>query len=114
MIDGGRIVALEVEIDLAAPSAAQVCTEMSRMRCSIRSSESIVNVRAVPRNTASVGTTLSALPAWICVMLSTAASSGLRLRVIDGLQRVRQLHRGHDGVDAQVGHAGMRALARGS
>ncbi|MNN63023.1 hypothetical protein D3C81_1783690 [compost metagenome] len=59
-----------------------MCTAISRMRSSIKSSTGLVKVRTVPTRLASSGITLVALPAWICVIDSTAVSSGLLLRVM--------------------------------
>jgi hypothetical protein len=65
-----------------APNAAQVCSATCRMRCSIRSSVSMLKVRTVPWISQASGTTLVASPAWIMVTLITPGSMGLRLRVM--------------------------------
>ena len=52
------------------------------MRCSIRSSTSVVKVRTVPRISQRSGTTLVASPVWIIVTEITPVSSGRLLRVM--------------------------------
>jgi hypothetical protein len=55
---------------------------ISRMRCSIMSSTSKVNVRTVPRNSQLSGMTLVASPAWTMVTEITPASMGFLLRLM--------------------------------
>ena len=51
-----------------------------RIRCSIVSCTSGLNVRTVPRSTTSCGITFQVSPPCTCVTLTTPASSGCRLR----------------------------------
>ena len=82
-----------------------------RIRRSIRSCTSGLNVRTVPRSTTSCGITFQVSPPCTCVTLTTPASSGCRLRETIVCSALIACAANSIGSLPGVGHRRVRALA---